>query len=58
MKKKTKKNPKGSGRNSMYAKEHGISKRISVSVPSKREKEIRVKFDTILEPYLFNSTIN
>ena len=57
MRKKTEKNPKGCGRLGKFAKEHGKTKRISVSIPSKREKEIKVKFETILEPYLFNSTI-
>ena len=57
MKKKTKKNPKGSGRKQMFKPEFGKTKRISVSVPTKKESEIKVKFNTILEPYLFNSTI-
>ena len=51
MKKKTKKNPKGSGRPSMYKPEFGKVKRISVSVPSKKETEIKVKINDVLKPY-------
>ncbi len=44
-------NPKCSGRYPMYAKKYGKTKRISVSIPSKREKEIKKEIDIILEPY-------
>ena len=51
MKKKTEKNPKGAGRPPMFKIEHGKTIRIKVSIPIKKEKEIRKEIDIILEPY-------
>jgi hypothetical protein len=44
-------NPKGAGRKPMFKKEYGKTKRISVSIPSKKEREIKAEIDVILEPY-------
>jgi hypothetical protein len=51
MKEKTKLNPKGAGRKRMFAEIYGKTKRISVSIPEKKEKEIKEKIEIILEPY-------
>ena len=51
MKEKTKLNPKGAGRNKMFKSKYGKTKRISVSIPDKKEKEIKEKIEIILEPY-------
>ena len=51
MREKTEKNPKGSGRKQMFKPKYGKTKRISVSIPSKKEKEIKKEIDIILEPY-------
>lgn len=51
MREKTKINPKGAGRSQMYANKYGKTKRISVSIPSKKEVEIRKEIEIILEPY-------
>lgn len=48
---KTERNLKGAGRHPMYAKKYGKTKRISVSIPRKKELEIRKQIDVILEPY-------
>lgn len=50
--KKTLTNPKGAGRKPMFKKEFGNVKRISVSVPSKKEVEIKKNISHILKPYL------
>jgi len=49
--KQTEQNPKGAGRFPMFKKQFGVSKRISVTVPSKIENEIKRNIDLILEPY-------
>ncbi len=51
MREKTERNPKGSGRYPMYRKKYGKTKRISVTIPTKKEKEIKKEIDIILEPY-------
>lgn len=51
MREKTERNPKGAGRLPLYLKIYGKSKRISISIPSKKEKEIKKEIDIILEPY-------
>lgn len=50
--KKTVKNPRGAGRKPMFKKEFGKIKRISVSIPSKKEVEIKKYIADILKPYL------
>ena len=53
----TLKNPKGSGRNPMFKGVYGKSKRISISIPAKKESEIKGKISVILEPYLYDTLI-
>lgn len=48
---KTKDNPRASGRYPMFNKKYGTSKRISITIPSKVETEIKKDIDVILEPY-------
>ena len=53
MKKRQKKehNPRASGRYPMFKSKYGVSKRISVTIPDKKETEIKKEIDVILEPY-------
>lgn len=51
MKKKTKKNPKGCGRDKMFKKKFGETKRIQVSIPTLEEETVRIEFNKVLEPY-------
>jgi len=53
MAKKSKTNKKGSGRNPMFALKHGKSKRISITIPDKRETEIKEQIEAVLMPYLY-----
>ena len=53
MAKKTKSNRKGSGRYPMFKKEFGKSKRISITIPDKRETEIKEQIEAVLMPYLY-----
>ena len=52
MKKKTKKNPRGSGRKQMFKPEYGKTKRLPFSFPEKKEIEVREKYAEIIKPYL------
>lgn len=45
-------NPKGSGRHPKFNPKYGKVKRISVSVPDKKEQEIKDEIEVILQPYM------
>ena len=56
MKKKTKKNPRGSGREPKFKPEYGKTKRLPFSFPEKKEQEVREKYAEIIKPYLNDKT--
>lgn len=53
----TLKNPKGSGRKPMFKGVYGKSKRISITIPCKKERDIKNAISVVLEPYLYESVI-